>query len=61
VLLFSCGYFLRVLAVHWIGLEPRAKAWSYMRNTEESSALGYENNLSKSAILLWNETRHGEE
>jgi len=32
-----------------------------MRNTEESSALGYENNLSKSAIPLWNETRHGEE
>ena len=28
---------------------------------EESSALGYENNLSKSAILLWTETRHGEE
>jgi hypothetical protein len=61
VLLFSCGHFLRVLAVRWIGLEPAAKARSYIRNTEGLSALGYENNLSKSVILLWNETHHGEE
>jgi probable phosphoglycerate mutase len=61
VLLFSCGHILRVLAVHWIGLEPTAKARSYKRYTEGLSALGSENNLSKSVILLWNEARHGEE
>lgn len=61
VLLFSSGHFLRVLAVRWIGIELTANARLFMLSTASLSALGYEDNLERPVIRLWNETRHVEE
>jgi len=58
VLLFTSGHFIRVLAARWIGIEPTTNARSFMLSTASLSALGYENNLSRPVIRLWNETRH---
>jgi probable phosphoglycerate mutase len=59
-LLFSSGYFLRVLAVRWLGLKQTAHARSFMLRTASLIALGYEGSLSRAVIRLWNETRHTE-
>ena len=61
VLLFSSGHFLRVLAVRWIGLDLTANARLFMLSTASLSAVGYEDNLERPVIRLWNETRHVEE
>lgn len=58
VLMFSSGHFIRVLAARWIGIEPSAHARSFMLSTASLSALGYENDLSRPVIRLWNETQH---
>jgi probable phosphoglycerate mutase len=58
VLLFSSGHFIRVLAARWIGSEPTVQARSFMLSTASLSALGYENDLSRPAIRLWNDTQH---
>lgn len=58
VLLFSSGHFIRVLAARWIGIEPTVHARSFMLSTASLSALGYENDLSRPVIRLWNETQH---
>lgn len=58
VLLFSSGHFIRVLAACWIGIEPTVHARSFMLSTASLSALGYENDLSRPVIRLWNETQH---
>jgi len=58
VLLFSSGHFIRVLAARWIGIEPTVNARSFMLSTASLSALGYENDLSRPVIRLWNDTRH---
>jgi probable phosphoglycerate mutase len=60
VLLFSSGHFIRVLASRWLGLEPGVNARHFMLSTASLSALGYENELSRPVIRLWNETRHVE-
>ena len=58
VLLFSSGHFIRVLASRWIGIEPTVNARSFMLSTASLSAMGYENDLSRPAIRLWNDTHH---
>jgi probable phosphoglycerate mutase len=60
VLLFSSGHFIRVLATRWLGLEPTVNARHLMLSTASLSALGYENEMSRPVIRLWNETRHVE-
>jgi broad specificity phosphatase PhoE len=57
VLIFSSGHFLRVLAVRWLGLDPGAASYFWLR-TASLSALGYEHALSAPVIRLWDETRH---
>jgi broad specificity phosphatase PhoE len=58
ILLFSSGHFIRILASRWIGVEPTVNARSFMLSTASLSALGYEHDLSRPVIRLWNETRH---
>jgi probable phosphoglycerate mutase len=58
VLLFSSGHFIRILACRWIGVEPTLNARSFMLSTASLSALGYERDLSRPVIRLWNETHH---
>jgi broad specificity phosphatase PhoE len=58
VLVFSSGHFIRVLAARWIGIEPTVHSRSFMLSTASLSALGYENNLSRPVIRLWNDTQH---
>jgi broad specificity phosphatase PhoE len=58
VLLFSSGHFIRVLATRWIGLEVTANARRFMLSTASLSAVGYENELSRPVVRLWNETTH---
>jgi broad specificity phosphatase PhoE len=57
-LAFSSGHFIRVLAARWIGIEPSVHARSFMLSTASLSALGYENELSRPVIRLWNDTHH---
>ena len=58
VLLFSSGHFIRVLATRWIGLEVTSNARRFMLSTASLSAVGYENELSRPVIRLWNDTHH---
>jgi len=58
VLLFSSGHFIRVLAARWIGIQPAVSARSFMLSTASLSALGYEHDLSRPVIRLWNDTHH---
>ena len=61
VLLFTSGHFMRVLATRWLGLEPTVNCKYFMLSTASLSALGYEHDLSRPVIRLWNETRHVEQ
>ena len=58
VLMFTSGHFLRVVAVRWLGLEVTVNCKFFMLSTASLSALGYEHDVSRPVIRLWNETRH---
>ena len=58
VLLFSSGHFIRVLATRWIGLEMTVNARRFMLSTASLSAVGYEKEMSRPVIQLWNDTHH---
>ena len=60
VLVFTSGHFMRVLATRWLGLEPSVNCKFFMLSTASLSALGYEHDVAKPVIRLWNETRHVE-
>jgi broad specificity phosphatase PhoE len=57
-LLFSSGHFLRVFATRWIGLEVTANARRFLLSTASLSAVGYDKELSRPVIRLWNDTHH---
>jgi probable phosphoglycerate mutase len=58
VLAFSSGHFIRVLATRWVGIGNPVNAAAFMLSTASLSALGYENDLSRPVIRLWNDTNH---
>src|SRR5262245_46779447 len=58
VILFSSGHFIRVLATRWLGLEVTVNAKRFMLSTARLSAVGYENELSRPVIRLWDDTHH---
>ena len=60
VLIFTSGHFMRVLATRWLGLEPSVNCKFFMLSTASLSAVGYEHDVSRPVIRLWNETGHVE-
>jgi broad specificity phosphatase PhoE len=58
VMLFTSGHFIRVLAARWIGLEPSVHGKSFLLSTASLSAVGYDSELSRPVIRLWNDTHH---
>ena len=58
VLVFSSGHFIRVLATRWITLAAEATGRHFMLNTASLSAVGYEHDLLRPVIRLWNDDRH---
>jgi broad specificity phosphatase PhoE len=57
VLLFSSGHILRMVVARWLGLEPSA-CGLFLLSTASLSVLGYENELSRPVVRLWNDTSH---
>ena len=46
---------MRILAARWLGLEPLDNCKYFMLTTGSVSALGYEHNISRPVIRLWND------
>ncbi len=57
VLVFSSGHFLRVLAGRWTRM-PLDGGRYLMLGTASLSMLGYENDVAKPVIRLWNDRTH---
>ena len=58
VLLFSSGHFIRMLAARWIDIEPSVHSISFLLSTASLSAVGYDQDLSRPVIRLWNDAHH---
>jgi probable phosphoglycerate mutase len=58
VLVFTSGHFMRMLTSRWLGLEPTQSSRYFMLNTASLSAVGYEHDLSRPVIRLWNDDHH---
>jgi broad specificity phosphatase PhoE len=58
VLLFSSGHFIRMLAARWINIEPSVHSMSFLLSTASLSAVGYDQDLSRPVLRLWNDTHH---
>ena len=58
VLIFSSGHILRVFASRWLRLETDRAGSHFLLNTASLSILGYEHDLSRPAIRLWNDDHH---
>ena len=58
VLAFSSGHFIRAFAASWLGLEALAAGRHFLLSTASLSAVGYEHNLSRPVIRLWNDDHH---
>jgi broad specificity phosphatase PhoE len=58
VLLFSSGHFIRVLAGRWLALGPGCLGKYLLLSTASLSAFGYEHEISRPVIRLWNDDHH---
>ena len=58
VLVFSSGHFIRVLAARWLGLDPQAPGRHFLLGTASLSAVGYEHDITRPVLRLWNDDRH---
>jgi broad specificity phosphatase PhoE len=58
VLLFTSGHFIRMLAARWISIEPSIHSMSFLLSTASLSVVGYDQELSRPVIRLWNDTHH---
>ena len=58
VLLFSSGHFIRVLTSRWLALGPGVGGRYFALNPASLSAIGYEHDLSRPVIRLWNDDHH---
>ncbi len=58
VLLFSRGHFIRVLATRWIGLAPSWHCNSFVLGTASLSVFGYDRDLLRPVVQLWNDMHH---
>ena len=58
VLLFSSGHFIRMLTARWIGVEPSVHSMSFLLSTASLSAVGYDADVSRPVIRLWNDAHH---
>ena len=61
VLVFSSGHFSRMLGFRWLGLPPTVHAKFFLLGTASVSAFGYDRDVTRPAIRLWNDTRHVDE
>ena len=57
VLLFSSGHLIRVLTACWLGVGPNGGRY-FVLSPASLSAVGYEHNLSRPAVRLWDDDRH---